>query len=264
MNVFPRIIHQCFLGFDGPMPEKWSQNHKKWKELHSNFEIRLWNMEESLALIYEIDESFLKMFENYEYNIERADAIRYFILYKFGGIYVDLDIIPNYSIDSLLKMYENDEKLDVLLGESPNVNTASNFFMISKSQSKFWLYVIDEMKNRVYQTYLGKHFKIMNQTGPLLLNHVMNRYNETNEQYVEILPKSILNSRDVCGTCNTKFSYIIDQHSGSWNSFDSKILNFLNCKIYKPLKKINVVIYFSIIIVMFIIVLKSKRSRKFL
>ena len=126
-------LHQCFLGSDGPMPEKWSQNHKKWKELHSDFEIRLWNTEESLALIYEIDESFLKMFENYEYNIERADAIRYFILYKFGGIYVDLDIIPNYSFDSLLKMYENDEKLDVLLGESPNVNTASNFFMISKS-----------------------------------------------------------------------------------------------------------------------------------
>lgn len=260
--MFPRIIHQCFLGFDGPMPEKWAQNHKKWKELHPDFEIRLWNMEKSIALIYEINQSFVKIFENYEYNIERADAIRYFILYKFGGIYVDLDIIPNYPLHSLLKMYENDKKLDVLLAESPNVNTASNFFMISKPQSIFWLYVIDEMKKRAHHIYIGKHLKIMNQTGPLLLNDIINPYNQTNQQYVELLPKSILNSCDVCGECNTKFNYIIDEHSCSWNSFDSKIINFFNCRIYKPLKKVHLLIYLSIIIVMFIIIIKSKRNNR--
>ena len=258
MNTFPRIIHQCFLGFDGPIPEKWVQNHKKWKKLHPSYQIRLWNMEDSVTLINEIDPSFLRIFENYEFNIERADAIRYFILYKFGGIYVDLDIIPNYSLDSLLEMYENDKKLDVLLGESPNADTASNFFIISKPRSNFWLFVIDEMKKRVHKPYLGKHLTIMNETGPLLLNSMMDKYNQINQQYVEILPKSVLNSCDVCGECNSKFSYIIDNHASSWHSLDSKVINFLNCKIYRPLKKINIFIYLVIIIILFIIILKRK------
>ena len=113
------------------------------------------------------------------------------------------------------------------------------------------------MKKRVYQPYFGKHLTIMNETGPLLLHDIMNQYNQTNQEYVEILPKSILNSCDVCGECHTKFNYIVDDHASSWHSLDSKFINFLNCKIYKNLKKVNVLIYSSLIIVMFIIILQA-------
>jgi len=36
---------------------------------------------------------FLETFDSYPYNIERADVIRYFALYHFGGIYLDLDLV---------------------------------------------------------------------------------------------------------------------------------------------------------------------------
>lgn len=36
--------------------------------------------------------SFLPTFDSYEYPIQRADAIRYFVLHRFGGIYMDLDV----------------------------------------------------------------------------------------------------------------------------------------------------------------------------
>ena len=36
--------------------------------------------------------SFLPVYESYPYNIQRVDAARYFILYHFGGVYLDLDI----------------------------------------------------------------------------------------------------------------------------------------------------------------------------
>lgn len=35
--------------------------------------------------------SFLNTFDNYSQPIQRADAIRYFVLAHFGGIYIDLD-----------------------------------------------------------------------------------------------------------------------------------------------------------------------------
>lgn len=34
---------------------------------------------------------FLDTFEHYPYPIQRADAIRYFILSHLGGIYIDMD-----------------------------------------------------------------------------------------------------------------------------------------------------------------------------
>jgi len=34
---------------------------------------------------------FLETFDAYPYPIQRADAIRYFVLHHYGGIYIDLD-----------------------------------------------------------------------------------------------------------------------------------------------------------------------------
>ena len=40
---------------------------------------------------------FLETFDGYPYPIQRADAIRYFVLHHFGGIYIDLDDVCNMS-----------------------------------------------------------------------------------------------------------------------------------------------------------------------
>ena len=47
MNTFPRIIHQCFLGFDGPIPEKWKQNHKNGKSytLVTKLDYGIWRIQ---------------------------------------------------------------------------------------------------------------------------------------------------------------------------------------------------------------------------
>ena len=45
---------------------------------------------------------FLDTFDGYTYPIQRADAIRYFVLYHYGGIYVDLDIGCLRPMDDLL------------------------------------------------------------------------------------------------------------------------------------------------------------------
>jgi hypothetical protein len=41
--------------------------------------------------------SFLATYDSYEYNIQRADAIRYFVLHRYGGIYMDLDVSAVFS-----------------------------------------------------------------------------------------------------------------------------------------------------------------------
>lgn len=43
---------------------------------------------------------FLNTFDNYSQPIQRADAIRYFVLAHFGGIYIDLDDVCFASFPS--------------------------------------------------------------------------------------------------------------------------------------------------------------------
>ena len=35
---------------------------------------------------------FLETYDAYPYPIQRADALRYFVVYHYGGIYADLDL----------------------------------------------------------------------------------------------------------------------------------------------------------------------------
>jgi inositol phosphorylceramide mannosyltransferase catalytic subunit len=44
----------------------------------------------------------LATYESYPYNIQRSDALRYFLLFHYGGIYLDLDIAPYRPLDILL------------------------------------------------------------------------------------------------------------------------------------------------------------------
>ena len=66
-------------------------------------EYMLWTDETSREFIETYYPYHLHMFDSYEYPIQRADSIRYFVLHHFGGIYMDLDIGCRRRMDGLLK-----------------------------------------------------------------------------------------------------------------------------------------------------------------
>lgn len=51
----------------------------------------MWTDAKSRELIATEYPWFLNTFDNYSQPIQRADAIRYFVLAHFGGVYIDLD-----------------------------------------------------------------------------------------------------------------------------------------------------------------------------
>ena len=46
---------------------------------------------------------FLDTYNSYPYNIQRADAIRPFILYHYGGLYVDMDTFCLTNFDNVFQ-----------------------------------------------------------------------------------------------------------------------------------------------------------------
>lgn len=66
-------------------------------------EYMLWTDETALDFMQTHYPHHMHMYLSYKYPIMRADAIRYFVLHHFGGIYMDLDIGCRRRLDPLLQ-----------------------------------------------------------------------------------------------------------------------------------------------------------------
>ena len=96
-NKIPRIIHQIWVG-PNPIPEKSKKFIEKIKELHPNFEYRLWNDND----INEKNFKNVKYINDTKSYAQKADIMRLEILYNYGGIYIDIDIEVIKNLEPLL------------------------------------------------------------------------------------------------------------------------------------------------------------------
>ena len=80
----------------------WSQaSCLRWHP-EPEWEYKLWTDADADAFIEREYPEFLDTFRNYPYPIQRADAIRYFVLDHYGGVYIDLDDGCNRPLEPLL------------------------------------------------------------------------------------------------------------------------------------------------------------------
>jgi mannosyltransferase OCH1-like enzyme len=91
MTEIPKIIHQIWSGTEEPLPEHFRLFGETWKEYHPAWKYELWDKERMLNFITEHYPHYLDTYQSFQYNIQRYDAIRYLILDKIGGMYVDFD-----------------------------------------------------------------------------------------------------------------------------------------------------------------------------
>ncbi|KAI4268757.1 MAG: hypothetical protein LQ337_007667 [Flavoplaca oasis] len=88
-QYIPKIIHQTYI--NDSVPEIWREPQRTCVDIHEDYEYKMWTDAKSRELIATEYPWFLNTFDNYSQPIQRADAIRYFVLAHFGGIYIDLD-----------------------------------------------------------------------------------------------------------------------------------------------------------------------------
>jgi inositol phosphorylceramide mannosyltransferase catalytic subunit len=88
----PRVVHRIWLG-GNPLPEDHARYGETWRAHHPEWEHRLWTDEDVP------DVPALARARNVA---ERADILRYEILRRHGGVYVDTDVECLQPIDPLL------------------------------------------------------------------------------------------------------------------------------------------------------------------
>ncbi|KAI5959165.1 CSH1 [Candida pseudojiufengensis] len=163
--IIPKIIHQTYKSEN--IPEIWKPGQEACINLHEDYQYILWTDEMAREFISEEFPWFLKTWDNYKYNIQRADAIRYFALYHYGGVYIDLDDGCERRLDPLLTVPAFVRK---------TIPTGiSNDVMGGVPNHPFFLKAIESLKN--YQrNWLVPYITIMISTGPLFLSVIWKQY----------------------------------------------------------------------------------------
>lgn len=155
----PKIIHQTAPSDESKWKPVWKRCQQSWKDLHPDFEYRFWSDEDIDKYMKENYQDFYEnVFTKYDQQIKRADAIRYFVLKDFGGLYADMDY---YCQKRFFEELSNDK---VSVAESPwTKGDHQNALMISPKGHTFWDRVIDELK-------INKHKSSpLESTGPYVL-----------------------------------------------------------------------------------------------
>lgn len=87
----PKIIHQIWDDIYEPLPPLFKEFGDTWKRDYPDFEYRLWSNEKMTSFVQKFYPQYWEKYLLLPYNIQRWDAIRYLILDKIGGIYIDFD-----------------------------------------------------------------------------------------------------------------------------------------------------------------------------
>ncbi|VVT46122.1 uncharacterized protein SAPINGB_P001057 [Magnusiomyces paraingens] len=207
--IIPKIIHQTYKTEE--IPKKWINEQQSCVNLHSDYKYILWTDEMARNFIKDNYNWFLKTFDSYHHNIMRADVIRYFVLYHYGGIYIDLDDGCDTKLDPLLSIPAWLRKTDP--------TGVSNDIMASIPKHKFFERVISSLE-KYNRNWIVSYITIMYSTGPLFLSVIWKQYLRATPQQGSDIIKVLL---PLVGSKHTSLFFHQVQGS-SWHLSDAQFI----------------------------------------
>lgn len=176
----PKIIHQVWIGFNGNvMPKSYIRYAEGCMKIHSDWQYKLWGEEECKELIDTHYPWFSEVYDNYDKTIKKIDAVRYFILFHHGGVYMDGDFICLKNIEELL--VQN----NAIFGyqyKNASVEAVCNAFMAAPQKHTLFYYIINTLKDTAKNS-------VSYATGPAFLTEMIRKYDRDD---ITIYPMPII------------------------------------------------------------------------
>lgn len=248
----PKIIHLSYKSEKEILPE-WKDVLNSWKKTNPNWQIKFWSDKDNENLVINDFPWFYNTYKNFKHNIQRADAVRCCYLFKYGGLYIDMDYLPLNNIEKLFYNKNNKNDNQIYLTLNATRMYFVNSFMASKIGCNFWIEYLNSIMKTKKKWYWTKTFEVFNTTGPFQLTKLVKN---SSNVFGFINPKLIHN----CNICelsedNEKcMSIYFKRIKGqSWCDFDIILFNFIFCNKYT-----SIFIFFIILHLMFYL---SKRCK---
>lgn len=93
--LIPKLIHQIWAG-PNPFPDKYRALTDTWTKLHPGWVYKLWT-DATLPLL--INQALFDAMSNM---VGRSDIARYELIYKYGGLYCDMDYEAKQNLEPLI------------------------------------------------------------------------------------------------------------------------------------------------------------------
>jgi mannosyltransferase OCH1-like enzyme len=220
----PRIVHQTYK--TNKLPDHWRDTPDKWKA--QPLEYKFWTDVDNRKLIQEDFPWFLETYDSYAHPISRADAARYFIIFKYGGLYADLDIVPKRDIESLFQWVDASGK-EMIVAQTYNLGLTNALFGAIPSSK-----IMEEFVHSLpfykgwWEHFVPPHFRVLFTAGPTRFWIFVKKYD------ILTLPPTGWGQCHQCrsqqGQCKvSEFSYFSTLPGGSWHKWDTRFVNAIMC-----------------------------------
>ncbi|KAH7323990.1 nucleotide-diphospho-sugar transferase [Rhexocercosporidium sp. MPI-PUGE-AT-0058] len=208
----PRIIHRTYKSTDIPL--RWLSSQNSCKEQNPTYTHMLWTDESARQFIAEHFPWFIPTYDSYPYPIERVDSIRYFLLWHYGGIYIDLDVSCRRSLDPLLAFAAWFPKTDLY--------SVSNDIMASIPRHSIMLKLALSLQD--HNGWFGTGYTtVFWATGPMFVNGILGKWfevvgNVEGEDGVRILPPMFYD--------RTPYTFFEHREGNSWHGWDAAVVKW--------------------------------------
>ena len=150
-----KIIHQIWVG-PYRMPRREKELCRKMKEAHPDWEYMFWDdyevsklsMPQNVRDSYDFYGNIHGYWEIGDY-VAQADILRFFLVYNYGGVYLDVDF---EVVKGLQPLHLEEYDAFICHHEDARVETFPNGAMGSKKNQKLFEYIITNMKPNNHYT----------------------------------------------------------------------------------------------------------------
>jgi hypothetical protein len=141
--MIPKIIHQTYRDHDA-LPEIYALCERQITALHPEYEYKFWTDDDMYTFMRSEFPTYWSKFAALPRVIMQIDMFRYFLMYKYGGVYADLDYYVLRPLDGLLVDKEiilpvNNEGLD---GTPLSIGTS---ILASRPGHPFWRILMNSL-----------------------------------------------------------------------------------------------------------------------
>ena len=178
--TIPKIIHQTYKNDN--LPEIYKMCQTEIKRLHPDFEYRFYTDEDMNRLMKTEFPEYYDKFNEIPRVIMKIDMFRYFLMYKYGGLYTDMDYLMFNPFDLL------NEKVVIPCNredENGNPICLGNCIFASQPNHPYWkslmdtLFTIDRTKLD-YNTDKNIDGNVLG-TGPIFVFAMWKKYSKIND-----------------------------------------------------------------------------------
>ncbi|TEA21557.1 Mannosyl phosphorylinositol ceramide synthase SUR1 [Colletotrichum sidae] len=228
-DKIPPVLHHIMLNAPAARAQ-WQEARQSCLDVHPGWEVHFWTDAEAGQFVADKYPELKDMWDNYRYPIQKIDALRYLVLYEYGGAVLDMDLRCRRSLGPL-------RRFDFVAPAAHPVGFSNGFMMASKG-NWFIKQAIDSLRTYNRHWFGLSYPTIMFSTGCHYVSTIHSL--QKNRTTLKILTgtKENPNLHRLNGAVTTPlFDHL---GSSSWHSFDAAFILFLG-----RLKPIHIILGIS-------------------